>query len=184
MKKRRCFAAVTGLVAGLVFLCCAPRNANAQSGSGRRPPERKAAPKAASNVPPFEVRFWKWLSQANYQKWAPPAGEAAGQFYPGKSPHGKFIKTYLNRIAAQSKDFPPGSVIVKENFGKDKKLMVVTVMYKSKGYDAGHKDWWYAKYMPNGQIAMMKQMKIAGKVNTCIQCHSNADGEDYVFAND
>jgi len=168
---------------GLTLCLVASQRAVAQSGT--RAPQRRAAAKAAVQKGPFEVQFWDWLSKANYQHWAAPAGESADKLYPGKSPHGAFIRTHLNRAAASNpKAFPQGSVIVKENFNKDKKLMSVTVMSKSNGYDPVHKDWWYAKYMPDGKIAMMKQMKIAGKVGTCVQCHSNADGDDYVYTND
>ena len=155
----------------------------AEAQSGTRAPKQEAAP--------FEVRFWNWLSKADYRHWAAPAGEAAEEFYPGKSPHGALIKTHLNRTAAShQKELPVGSVIVKENFNKDKKLMAVTVMYKSKGYDREHKDWWYAKYMPDGKVATMKMknsdkvMKLAGKAKGCIMCHESADGKDFAFFND
>jgi len=118
---------------------------SAEAQSGTKAPGQKAAP--------FEVRLWNWLVKANYRHWAAPAGETADKFYPGKSPHGAFIKTHLNRAAAgRQKEFPAGSVIVKENYSKDKKLKAVTVMVKSKGFDPEHKDWWYAKYMPNGKV--------------------------------
>jgi len=168
-------------VAAMVALFVVTQRAEAQSGS--RVPGQKADP--------FEVRLWNWLLHANYRQWAAPAGEAAGKFYPGESPHGAFIKTHLNRTAAaHSKELPPGSVIVKDNYSEDKKLMAVTVMYKSKDYDQEHKDWWYAKYMPDGKVATMKMkgsdkvMKLAGKAKGCIMCHEGAAGEDYAFFND
>ena len=169
-----CFSGITAL------FFATPR---AEAQSGKRAPNQKAAA--------FEVRFWNWLSHADYRHWAAPEGENANDFYPGQSPHGAFLKTHLNRIAASSaKELPVGSIIVKENFTKDKKLKVITVMYKTKGYDPEHKDWWYAKYMPNGKVAMMKMknsdkaMKLAGKVKGCIMCHENADGDDFAYFND
>jgi len=66
--------------------------------------------------------------------------------------------------------------------------MVITVMQRSKGYDPEHGDWYYAKYMPDGKIAItppeMKSMPVAGKFMTCIECHSGAGGNDFAFFND
>jgi len=181
MKKYAADLSTLVCVATIVVVSVVAQRAEAQS--GMRAPGHKADP--------FEVRMWKWLSHAGYQHWAAPDGEKAEEFYPGNSPHGAFIKTHLNRTAtAQSKKLPVGSIIVKENFSKDKKLMIVTVMYKSKGYDPEHNDWWYAKYMPDGKVATMKMkgsdkvMKLAGKVQGCINCHEDAGGEDYAFFND
>ena len=86
------------------------------------------------------------------------------------------------------KNLPHRSVIVKENYSPDKKLMAITVMQRSKGYDTEHSDWYYAKYMPDGKIARtppeMKNMPIAGKFMKCIECHAGADGDDFAYFND
>jgi hypothetical protein len=63
-------------------------------------------------------------------------------------------------------------------------LMAVTVMYRAKGYDPEHNDWYYAKYNPNGTVAMKGDMKLVGKPKGCIACHAGADGNDFTFAND
>lgn len=140
---------------------------------------------------PFEVQFWKWLSQVQYRRWAVPAGRDRDRLYPGESPHGALLRIYLNETAAANpKQLPPGSIVVKENYNKERQLMAITVMYRTKGFDPEHNDWWYGKYMPNGQIAAMKMegtnqmMKLAGKVQGCIKCHENAGGDDYAFFND
>lgn len=133
---------------------------------------------------PFEVRFWSWLRDIEYRNWAPVPGQGAGH-YEGKSPHGDLLKMYVNRTAAGNmKELPNGSILVKENFNKDKQLMAVTVMYRSTGYDAQHNDWYYAKYDARGQIQFKGTTKLAGRVKGCIDCHAGADGDDYVFAND
>jgi len=181
MKRIVSVVVAAGCISALVFLFAATPSVNAQSGA--RTPQHQAAP--------IETRFWDWLSNADYGNWAAPTGEKADEFYPGKSPHGAFIKTHLNRVAAADpKELPSGSVIVKENFDKDKKLMNVTVMYKSAGYDPTQKDWWYAKYMTDGTVATMKKkgsdkaIQLAGKVEGCIECHQSAGGGDYAFFND
>ena len=84
---------------------------------------------------------------------------------------------------------PAGSILVKENYGKDgKTLMAVTVMYHSKGYDPQHHDWYWIKYMPDGKVAKTPPDKgsrpIYGRFASCINCHGDAEGGDYSYAND
>jgi len=143
----------------------------------------------------FEARFWNWLQDSKYKNWAPVPGKS-GDAYPGKSPHGMFLKMYLNRTAAGNLgNLPHGSILVKENYGKDKKtLMAVTVMYRTKGYDSKHNDWYWVKYMPDGSVAKVPSMpkfpkkmwgkSIAGRFPSCIMCHGGADGKDFAFVND
>ena len=79
-------------------------------------------------------------------------------------------------------------MIIKENFSPDKKLMAITLMYKSKDYNPAAGDWYWVKFMPNGQVAQMDtpkgKMSIAGKAKGCIECHADAGGNDYTFFND
>ena len=137
----------------------------------------------------FESRFWDYLRNARYTNWAPRPGQN-GDFYEGSSPHGAFLKMYLNRTAiANPNGLPSGSVIVKENYGKDKKtVMAITVMYRLKDYNPAGGDWYWVKYLPDGTVATAPREKggvrLAGKVNGCIQCHSDADGNDFTFVND
>ncbi len=136
-----------------------------------------------------ETRLWNWLQGVKYHNWAPGPGQN-GDFYPGESPHGAFLKMYVNRTAAcDPANMPFGSIIVKENYGEDEEtLMAITVMQRSEGYDAEHMDWYYVKYMPDGTVAEtppeMGSMPVAGRFPMCLECHSGAAGEDYVFAND
>jgi hypothetical protein len=132
--------------------------------------------------------LWSWLQRTHYTNWNGASGTPSG-FEEGQSPHGALIKTYISPQAATNlKDLPNGSVVVKENYSPDKKLMAITVMHRSKGYDSEHGDWYYAKYLPDGNIAKtppeMKSIPIAGKFNMCIDCHSGAGGNDFAFFND
>ena len=137
----------------------------------------------------IEERFWSYLQQSRYKNWAPAPGQN-GDFYEGQSPHGAYLKMYLNRTAiAHPTDLPYSSIIVKENYGPDKKtVMAITVMYRSKGYDPQHNDWYWVKYNPDGTVAKappaMGSMPLAGKVKGCIKCHGDSDGDDLVFFND
>lgn len=132
--------------------------------------------------------LWAWLQRHDYRKWNGADGQAP-DFQKGESPHGALVKIYVDKnAAADLKNLPSGSLIVKENFSPDKKLMAITLMQRSQGYDPEHGDWYYAKYMPDGKIARtppeMKSMPIAGKFSKCIECHAGADGDDHAFIND
>lgn len=181
MNKSFYLVVTAGVLSASAYLFATQSTATAQSGT--RAPQQKAAA--------YEARFWDWLSKAGYRHWAAPEGEAADQFYPGKSPHGALIKTHVNRTAASHQsELPVGSIVVKENFSPDKKLVAITVMSRAKGFDPSHNDWSYAKYMPNGQVATMrmegsdKVMRLAGKAKGCIMCHESAAGNDYAYFND
>lgn len=178
-----CFAAVGALLAGCV-LSQIGETSQATAQNGVR--SDVIAQQGGQN---FESRFWRWLQSAQYKNWAPQPGKT-GDIYEGQSPHGAFLKVYMNRTAAgKPNEMPHGSILVKENYGKDKKtLMAVTVMYRAKGYDKDHKDWYWVKYMPDGTVAKTPPEKgskpIAGRFPSCIACHEGADGDDYSFAND
>lgn len=137
----------------------------------------------------YESQFWKYLQSVFYRNWAPGPGQGDGA-YPGKNPHGDFLKLYLNRVAAANpKTLPYGSILIKENYAKDKKtLLSTTVMYRTKGFDPQHNDWYWVKYNPNGTVARIPPAKgnlpIAGRFKSCIDCHTSAKGKDFVFAND
>jgi len=145
---------------------------------------------AAMTDSEFQASFWKYLTEGKlaYTNWTSWPGRNG--IYPGQSPHGAFLKLYANRTAAfNPAELPHGSILVKENYGEDREtLMAVTVMYRSKGYDAAHRDWYWIKYNPDGTVATtpseMGSKPIAGRFSSCIECHSSADGGDLSFAND
>lgn len=132
-------------------------------------------------VSPDAQAFWTYITETNpYTQWKHWPGYEG--IYPGKHPHGAYLKLYANEIAlnaAQSgtiETLLSGAILVKENYGEDKKtLMAITPMYKFKGYNPGGGDWFWAKYGPDG-TAME-----SGKVDSCIKCHSAAK-TDYIFS--
>src|ERR1700690_2073442 len=73
------------------------------------------------------------------------------KLYPGKEPHGSFLTTYVNDAALGSLrnmgEMADGSIIVNEDYSADKKLKVLTVMYKTKGFNPEAGDWFWAKYV-------------------------------------
>lgn len=95
------------------------------------------------------------------------------------------MKLYVNRAAAGRPENPPDkSILVKENYTPDKKLAAITVMYRARGFDPEHGDWWWVKYNPDGTVDTQNGTKLAGKVQGCIRCHSAAGGDDFIYAND
>jgi hypothetical protein len=141
----------------------------------------------------FANRLWKAMN--GYQDW-----KMQSDFYPGRSPHGKFLRMYYNLVDI---DGQPYHVIIKDNYGgegvsKDKLmksandyLVAVTVMVQREpGYDPDNNNWFWVKYAKDGTIDKnTKGVAMAGRVakgmdQGCISCHSEAQGNDYFFSND
>ena len=130
-------------------------------------------------IPADPGKVWTHITECNpYLGWGTWPGYPG--IYPGKSPHGAFLKLYANGIALKAaregKPMPNGAIIVKENYGKDQKtLMAITPMYKVKGYNPDAADWFWAKYAPDGTVAK------SGKVKGCIDCHRTQEDKDWLF---
>ena len=171
-------------------------DASAQSGSrgsGRRPMRRMPSDSGSSSRQSdqgrFEQRLWAYLQAQKYRNWAPVPGRS-GEAYSGQSPHGAFLKMYLNRTAAgHPTDLPDRAIIVKENYRNDgTTLAAITVMYRTRNYNPEAGDWYWIKYNPDGSVARAPAdqggMLLSGRPAGCIACHSSAEGDDYVFFND
>lgn len=156
------------------------------SGSSRAVPPRATRPPTPEE---FYQSFWKHLNKqdAQYKKWGSLPDKTGVR--EGTDSHGDFLQTFVNKTAMEKPDtLPYGSIIVTENYDKDKKLKDISVMYRSKGADPQHGDWYWLKYRPDGSISRTSekegQKAIAGKVASCIECHSKAEGRDLVYSND
>ena len=131
------------------------------------------------SIPADPGKVWTHITECNpYLGWGTWPGYPG--IYPGKSPHGVFLKLYANglalKAAREGKPMPNGAIIVKENYGKDQKtLMAITPMYKVKGYNPDAGDWFWAKYSPDGTVAK------SGKVKGCIDCHRTQEDKDWLF---
>ncbi|MCF8105125.1 MAG: cytochrome P460 family protein [Desulfohalobiaceae bacterium] len=129
--------------------------------------------------PPDAEEVWEWVTESDpYQGWGYwPEHDG---MYPGQSPHGAYLKLYANSIALKAlregKQMPPGSMIMKANYGKDKEtLMALTPMYKVEGYNPEAGNWFWAKYKPDGEV------EASGKVEGCIDCHRAQKDNDWIF---
>lgn len=166
-------------------------NSQGSGSSMARPAQGSSSMGSSVRTAPetFEDKFWKYLSASRYKNWAPVPGKT-GDTYAGQSPHGATLRMYLNRTAAgRPKEMPDNSIIVKENYGPDgKRLMAITVMYRTKGFNPPAGDWYWIKYRPDGTVDEKAvngtRMKLSGKPNGCIECHAGAEGGDFAFFND
>ncbi|MFV1987191.1 MAG: cytochrome P460 family protein, partial [Gemmatimonadota bacterium] len=110
-----------------------------------------------------------------------------GRLYPGQQPHGAQLTTMMNDVAYRAlmsgaEVFPAGSIIVKQNFMPDGMLARVTTMYKSAGYNPDVNDWFFAKYLPTGELdAMPNGMPMEGRLPGCQGCHLAKQDNDYIF---
>lgn len=115
--------------------------------------------------------------------------------FEGNEPHGT-IQEVLATTAMV--DGYSGRLLVKRNHGGKEGLSVeevyddpisnlaaITVMFKREsGYDAENQDWFWAKYLPSGELDKNPNgMQLAGRVakgadEGCIACHTAAGGED------
>lgn len=132
------------------------------------------------NLPKAEGKaVYDYITKTNpYHNWALFPGK--DKLYKGAHPHGALLTTYVNDIALKGINdkvgtLANGAMIIKENYMPDKMLGAVTVMYRVDGYDPDAGDWFWAKYTADGAIE--KEGKVAG----CINCHTAAITNDWVF---
>ncbi|MBI2470484.1 MAG: cytochrome P460 family protein [Planctomycetes bacterium] len=123
--------------------------------------------------------LWRYMTIENpYQNY--PTWPGKEGFYESTMPPGNILKLYVNDIALDTIVnkkglFPEGSLLIKENYTEDGKLFLITVMYKSKGFNPAGHDWYWVKYKPDGEA------RLEGKVDACINCHVGVANNDYVF---
>lgn len=123
--------------------------------------------------------LWRYMTVENpYQNY--PAWPEKEGFYESSMPPGNVLKLYVNDIALETivnkkGMFPDGTLLIKENYTDDRKLFLITVMYKSRGFNPAGHDWYWVKYKPNGEA------RLEGRVDACIDCHVGVAGNDYVF---
>ncbi|OWU79815.1 hypothetical protein ATO5_01915 [Loktanella sp. 22II-4b] len=120
--------------------------------------------------------------------------------YEGTDPHGMMLETFYTTATIEGHE---GQLVVKRNYGPEgveamqvlsepeKHLGAITVMFRrEEGYDPENKDWFWAKYLPDGTLDKNpKGMQLAGRVakgadQGCIACHVGADGDDMLFTSD
>ncbi|MDB5342057.1 MAG: hypothetical protein JWP89_434 [Schlesneria sp.] len=153
------------------------------SGSSRVDPPRATRPQTPDE---FYSSFWSFLAKkdAAYNTWKVINRVKADDGI--ENPHSNISKTYVNKIAADdAANLPISSILVREDYDDNRKRQSVSVLYRIKDYDKEHGNWYWIKYQENGSVARDSDDKvIAGKVASCVACHSKANGNDFVFSND
>jgi hypothetical protein len=125
------------------------------------------------------AKLYEYITKSRpYTAWDIWPGK--GKMYKGTQPHGEFLTTYvsdaaMSGIRSKKGAMPDGAIIVKENYGTDKKFAALTVMYKIKGYHASAADWFWAKYDGSGKVLA------SGKAEACIKCHEAKKDNDYIY---
>lgn len=160
--------------------------------------EKTTAPAPAPSDASIAQDLWAKMSSQQYTvpgtEWSMFPGKT-GIYEPdptllGSDPHlgPVLFQTFVNgpaRTALDANTFPlaDGAIIAKQNYivsGSDTTLAAVTVMFKRSGYHPVDKDWFWAKFKPDGQV------EDAGKIQMCIGCHRGvtahyAMDRDYVW---
>lgn len=123
--------------------------------------------------------LWTYMTVENpYQNY--PTWPGKEGFYESTMPPGNILRLYVNDLALDTITnkkglFPAGALLIKENYTDDRKLFLITVMYKVTGFHPAGHDWYWVKYKPDGEV------RLEGKVEPCINCHVGVAGNDYVF---
>jgi Cytochrome P460 len=133
------------------------------------------------------AQLFNYIKNQNpYTSWA--AWPLTTKLYPGRDPHGAFLNNYVSDVAAASiaaatdlvalHGMANGSIVVEENYGPDKTLAALTVMYRVQNFNPAAGDWFWAEYLPDGTVVL------SGKVDGCIGCHVNVNANDMLFTGD
>ena len=124
-------------------------------------------------------KLWERITKEdNYKKY--PYWPDYEGMQPGKSPHGRLHKIYINprlrnSLPLKEKITPIGSIVVKENYTPDKELVAYTVMAKVKDFDKKNNDWFWAKFDKSGKVMA------EGKFDMCINCHIGSKNNDFLI---
>lgn len=123
--------------------------------------------------------LWKYITKKSpYKGWSFWPDHQGMQ--PGRAPHGPLHKVYVNDRALHSSQPPVqyGSIVVKENYGKGRRLKAITVMYKVTDYNPDAGDWFWVKYLPGGKAVKF------GKPAGCIGCHGTRAANDFILVHE
>jgi hypothetical protein len=125
------------------------------------------------------TRLWERISSegdySTYSFW--PGHEGIN---PGQAPHGVYHRIYINNnlkesLPNENKIAPFGSIIVKENFNIDQKVVKITVMAKVEGFNDEGGNWFWAAYSPEGEV------QAEGTPKGCVSCHVGMKNNDYII---
>lgn len=164
------------------------------AGSGFLAVNAQQAPFGDADSVAFADSLWAALEDARL------VGENAvrSHAFIGSDPHGAVLEQTETTLSVAGRT---DTVIVKHNYMRpegglstdevtngawDENLAAVTVMLRrSPGYNDEAGNWFWAKYLADGSLDTTPQgAQMAGRVTGCIDCHADADGDDFVFMHD
>ena len=106
--------------------------------------------------------------------------------------HLEFIRIYEEDLDPEEdeilfKKYPVGTVILKESFLNEHSrptnaLLLSGMIKREKGYDPKYGDWEYFQSNKNGDIIAFGNSTNKLVNTTCIDCHSNIEDKDFIFA--
>ena len=106
--------------------------------------------------------------------------------------HFEFMRVYEEDLDPEEdeinyKKYEVGTIILKESFlnidSRPTTPLFLSGMIKRKpGYDPEFGDWEYFQSNPDGKIIAMGNSKDKQVEATCVNCHSNINDQDFVFA--
>ncbi|MGA7306160.1 MAG: cytochrome P460 family protein [Rhodothermales bacterium] len=177
-------ATVVALVAGLA--ACSPQPEKSAQVPEELPAEESLGHEVIAAPDTTGASLWTFLQKSNFQDtWTTWPGK--GKFYEGTRPHGALLTTYLNPLALGAVNtrvgaMPDGATIVKENYKPDSTLASITVMRKFAGYNPDYNDWFFSKFLPDGDVAKSPEGKaLEGRIPSCESCHSKQKDNDYLY---
>ncbi len=132
------------------------------------------------DAPTGESLFTLITETDPYQDWAQFPG--LEDVFESAPPHGPMARAFINAqveeaLISFSGQLPDGAIIVKDSFGESEsdETEGLTVMWKVKGFDPDNNDWFWANFSRDGEV------KVEGKVGSCVACHGSARGNDFVY---
>lgn len=106
--------------------------------------------------------------------------------------HLEFIRIYEEDLDPEEdeiffKNYPVGTVILKESFLNNHSrptdaLLLSGMIKREKGYDPKYGNWEYFQSTKQGQIIAHGNSTNKLVSTTCIDCHSNIEDKDFIFA--
>jgi hypothetical protein len=111
-------------------------------------------------------------------------------YLAGAEPHGSTVRIFVNDralTAAAREDFggilPPGSIVVKENYGGTPdapgEVVAITLMYKVDGFNPEGNDWYWVRITGDGSMVVAE-----GAVEACVTCHAQDGNSDFLLRYD
>ena len=121
------------------------------SGSSRSDPARATRPQTPDE---FYTSFWRFIVKrgAAYNTWKVLTRAQTDDGI--ENPHNAISKTYVDKVgAADTATLPNESILVREDYDREKNRQSISVMYRVKDYDKDHGNWYWIKYLENGSVA-------------------------------